>query len=192
MTQHRLLTSSMFALAAILFLLPFFSVQCTGRAIPQFQDLGVPPSELRFELTGADLVFGRVPDPQARALFMEFDGPGTAQRLAIALGVAVLAGILLSGLPGRAGGVAGATLGLVGLALLILLGRAVDQEVHQRTVRTAREVVSVEWEVGAWGVAALLTAAFVHGTLRAFRGGTSTRAGPHAPPEGGESTSAAP
>jgi hypothetical protein len=169
MDKRRVLTPSLFGLAAILFLLPFFSVSCSGEAVEQLQDVGVDRSRLRIELTGADLVLGRIPNREARAAYRELEGPGIAHPLAIALAAVVFGAILLSGLPGRPGAAAAAVLGLVAFALLMLLGWAVDKEVHERTMRSAHEFVFVRWEEGAWAVAGLTALASAHGLLRVRR-----------------------
>lgn len=62
MMTSRLVTPSLFAVAAILFLLPFFSVSCTGQLAAGLRDMGVEPSNLRFEVTGSELVLETVPD----------------------------------------------------------------------------------------------------------------------------------
>jgi hypothetical protein len=81
----------------------------------------------------------------------------------------VAAGILLSGLPRRLGGAAGALFGLAGIVLLIMLGRAVLEEARARVQPNAREFIELGWEVGAWVVAGLLAGASLHGLYRVVR-----------------------
>jgi hypothetical protein len=168
MRTSRLVTPSLFAVAAILFLLPFFSVSCTGQLAAGLRDMGVEPSKQRVEVTGSELVLERVPD-RLRNAYRELEGPGTAHPLAIALGASVAAGIVLSGLPRRLGGAAGTLLGLAGIVLLIRLGWALAEEARARVQPNAREFIDLGWEVGAWAVAGLLAGASLHGLYRLVR-----------------------
>jgi hypothetical protein len=163
-TRSRVLTPSLFALGAIVFLLPFFTVSCTGPLAGELRGLGAQPSETQLELTGWDLVLGRLP-PRVRA----FEETGAAQPLAIALGVAVALGIVVSGLPRRLGAAGGALLGLAGIVLLILLGRAVGEAARANVQPKAREFIHVSWEIGAWVLVALLAMAALHGVFRVVR-----------------------
>jgi hypothetical protein len=166
---HRLLTPSLFAAAGVLFLLPFFSVSCAGPPRGDLAGVGAVASDLEIELTGVDLLLERVPD-QLEEAYRTLEGPGTARPLALALGALVAGGILLSGLPRRAGGAAGALLGVGGIALLVLVGSAVGDEARARVQPNGRDFIEVTWEVGAWAVAVLLGAAAAHGAFRTLRG----------------------
>jgi hypothetical protein len=152
--------------AAILFLLPFFSVSCTGSLARELRAVGAQRSDLRFELSGWDLVLGSIPK-QVEG-FQRFEGPGTAHPLAIGLGVAVAAGIVLSGLPRRLGGGAGAVLGAAGIVLLSSWARS-GEEARARVQENARKDIHVSWEVGAWAVVGVLAVATLHGLVRMIR-----------------------
>jgi hypothetical protein len=163
-TRSRLVTPSLFALGAIVFLLPFFTVSCTGPLVGELRGFGVEPSEAQLELIGWDLVLGRLPER-----FRLIEGTGPAQPLAIALVVAVALGIVASGLPRRIGAAAGVVLGLAGIVPLILLGWAVGEAARSNVQPNARGFILVSWEVGAWVLVVLLGVATLHGVFRAVR-----------------------
>jgi hypothetical protein len=163
-TRSRFLTPSLFAVGAIVFLLPFFTVSCTGPLAGELRGFGVEPSEAQLELTGWDLVLGQLPER-----FQLIEGTGSAQPLAIALAVAVVLGIVASGLPRRLGAAAGVLLGLAGILLLILLGRAVGEAARANVQPNARGFIHVSWEIGAWVLVALLAVAALHGVFRVVR-----------------------
>jgi hypothetical protein len=163
-TRSRFLTPSLFAVGAIVFLLPFFTVSCTGPLAGELRGFGVEPSEAQLELTGWDLVLGRLPER-----FQLIEGTGPAQPLAIALGVTVALGIAVSGLPRRLGAAAAVLLGSAGIVLLILLGWAVGEAARDNVQPNARGFIRVSWEIGAWVLVALLAMATLHGVFRVVR-----------------------
>src|SRR3990170_2272561 len=60
--MKRILSSPFFLVAALAFLLPFFSVQCAGGS--QLGDLGIPTGEadLEQDVTGLELITGEAED----------------------------------------------------------------------------------------------------------------------------------
>lgn len=186
--MKRFLSSPFFLLAALAFLLPFFSVQCAGGA--DLGDLGIPGAEqadLSEEVTGLELVTGEAEDTFASTgetpALPEIPGVetplpeipttapaevdlGTVQIFAIAAaGIAVL-GILLALFAGRAGGAVALILGAAGAVVLFLTFTQFEDAIQQGVGTQGQAFIEVRQELGYWLALGGFVLAALTGVLR--------------------------
>lgn len=165
--MKRILSSPFFLVAALAFLLPFFSVQCAGGT--DLGELGIPGAEEADfpEVTGLDLVIGdaeaeletiaetpTLPElPGVETPLPEIPTPDVAQVdlgmvqvfAIIAAAVAVL-GIFLSLFGGLAGGVVALILGVGGAVALFLSLTEFDNVVEE----SSQGLFEATQEIGFW------------------------------------------
>jgi hypothetical protein len=197
--MKRILSSPFFLLAALAFLLPFFSVQCAGGG--DLGDLGIPTgdAELSEEVTGLELVTGEAEDtfasqgetpalpeiPGVESPLPDIPtGPaqvdlGTVQIISwIAAGLAVL-GIFLALLGGRAGGTVALILGAGGAAALFVMFMQFEDAILQGVGSEGQAFIEVKQELGFWIALGGFVVAALTGLLRLLMPGRG--AGPPRP-----------
>ena len=184
--MKRILSSPFFLVAAVAFLLPFFSVQCAGGG--DLGDLGIPTgdAELSEEVTGLELVTGEAEDtfastgetpalpeiPGVESPLPEIPtGPaqvdlGTVQIISwIAAGLAVL-GILLALLGGRTGGTVALILGAGGAAAIFVMSMQFEDAILEGVGAQGQGFIEVKQEIGWWIALGGFVLAALTGLLR--------------------------
>jgi cell division septation protein DedD len=170
--MKRVLSSPFFLIAAVAFLLPFFSVQCAGGG--NLGDLGIPTGEAELEqdVTGLELVTGEAEDkfeseaqnpavPEIPGLESPIPIPtptgpaqevdlGTVQIFAIAAAAIAVLGILLSLLGGRTGGAVALLLGIAGGAVLFLTFTEFKDAILGEAAGQLEGLIEVKQESGFW------------------------------------------
>ncbi len=181
--MKRILSSPFFLVAALAFLLPFFSVQCAGGT--DLGDLGIPETEQADfpEVTGVDLItadaedelesIGEVPSlpelPGVETPLPEIPTPGpaavdlgTVQIFAIIAAVVAVLGIFLSLFGRRAGGVVALILGAGGAVVLFLTFTEFDSLVEE----SSQQLFEATQEIGFWLALGGFVIAALTGLLR--------------------------
>jgi hypothetical protein len=186
--MKRILSSPLFLLAALAFLLPFFSVQCAGGT--DLGDLGIPGAEqadLSEDVTGLELVTGEAEDTFAQTgetpAIPEIPGVesplpelptqapaevdlGTVQIFAIAAAAIAVLGILLSLFGGRAGGAVALILGAAGAVVLFLTFTQFEDAILQGVGAQGQAFIEVKQELGFWLALGGFVLAALTGLLR--------------------------
>ena len=184
--MKRILSSPFFLVAAVAFLLPFFSVQCGGGG--DLGDLGIPTgdAELSEEVTGLELVTGEAEDtfastgdtpalpeiPGVESPLPEIPtGPaqvdlGTVQIFAIAAAAIAVLGILLSLFGGRGGGAVALLLGVGGAVVLFLTFTQFEDAILQGVGSEGQAFIEVKQEFGFWVALGGFVVAALTGLLR--------------------------
>jgi cell division septation protein DedD len=186
--MKRVLSSPFFLIAAVAFLLPFFSVQCAGGG--NLGDLGIPTGEAELEqdVTGLELVTGEAEDkfeseaqnpavPEIPGLESPIPVPtptgpaqevdlGTVQIFAIAAAAIAVLGILLSLLGGRTGGAVSLLLGIAGGAVLFLTFTEFKDAILGEAAGQLEGLIEVKQESGFWLALAGFGIAAITGLVR--------------------------
>jgi hypothetical protein len=186
--MKRILSSPFFLLAALAFLLPFFSVQCAGGT--DLGDLGIPGAEqadLSEEVTGLELVTGEAEDtfaatgetpalpeiPGAESPLPELPTTapaevdlGTVQIFAIAAAAIAVLGILLALFGARAGGAVALILGAAGAVILFLTFTQFEDAITQSVGAEGQAFIEVKQELGFWLALGGFVVAALTGLLR--------------------------
>jgi hypothetical protein len=186
--MKRILSSPFFLVAALAFLLPFFSVQCAGGS--DLGDLGIPGAEqadLSEEVTGLELVTGEAEDtfestgqtptiPEIPGLEtppaeLPTTAPaqvdlGTVQIFAIAAAAIAVIGILLALFGGRAGGAVALILGAAGAVVMFLLFTQFEDAITESVGPQAQGFIEVNQEIGYWLALGGFVVAALTGLLR--------------------------
>jgi len=180
--MKRILSSPFFLVAALAFLLPFFSVQCAGGG--ELGDLGIPTgqADLEQDVTGLELITGEAEDvfestgqtpaipeipgletpiPEIPTTPAQDIDLGTVQYFAIGAAAIAVLGILLALLGSRAGGAVALLLGAGGAVVLFLTFTQFEDAIFDSVGAEAQGFLEVKQELGFWlalggfGVAAL-------------------------------------
>jgi len=185
--MRRILSSPFFLLAAVAFLLPFFSVQCAGGG--DLGDLGIPTggAELSEEVTGLELVTGEAEDtfestgetpalpeiPGLESPLPEIPTTapaqvdlGTVQIFAIAAAAIAVLGILLSLIGGRGGGAVALLLGAAGAVVLFLTFTQFEDAILQGVGSEGQAFIEVKQELGWWIALGAFAVAALTGLVR--------------------------
>jgi hypothetical protein len=184
--MKRILSSPFFLVAALAFLLPFFSVQCAGGG--DLGDLGIPTgdAEVSEEVTGLELVTGEAEDtfestgeaptvPEIPGIESPLPdiptGPGqvdlgTVQIFAIAAAAIAVLGILLSLFGGRGGGAVALILGAAGAVVLFLTFTQFEDAILQSVGSEGETFIEVKQELGFWIALGGFVVAALTGLLR--------------------------
>ena len=186
--MKRILSSPFFLVAALAFLLPFFSVQCAGGS--ELGDLGIPGAEqadLSEDVTGLELVTGEaeetfestgqtpalpeLPGLESPPAELPTTAPaqvdlGTVQIFAIAAAAIAVLGILLALIGGRAGGAVALILGLVGAVVLFLLFTQFEDAITEGVGPQGQAFIEVKQESGFWLAMIGFVVAALTGLLR--------------------------
>ncbi|MGH2767151.1 MAG: hypothetical protein ACRDKA_14780, partial [Actinomycetota bacterium] len=184
--MRRILSSPFFLVAALAFLLPFFSVQCAGGT--DLGDLGIPTGEadLEQDVTGLELITGEAEDTLGATgetpglpEIPGFETPeiptpsapqevdlGTVQIFAIAAAAIAVLGILLSLFGGRGGGAVALILGAAGAVVLFLTFTQFESAVFDSIGAEAEGFLEVNQEGGFWIALGGFVVAGLTGLLR--------------------------
>lgn len=185
--MKRILSSPFFLLAALAFLLPFFSVQCAGGA--DLGDLGIPTgdADLSEEVTGLELVTSEaeetfestgetpaipeIPGLETPLPDIPTTGPaqvdlGTVQIFAIAAAAIAVVGLLLSLFGGRAGGAVALILGAAGAVVLFLTFTQFEDAILEGVGAQGQGFIEVKQELGFWLALGGFVVAALTGLLR--------------------------
>ncbi len=206
--MKRILSSPFFLVAALAFLLPFFSVQCAGGG--ELGDLGIPTgqADLEPDVTGLELITGEAEDvfastgqtpaipgiPGLETPIPGFETPipeipttpaqevdlGTVQYFAIAAAAIAVLGILLSLFGRRSGGALALLLGAGGAVVLFLTFTQFEDAIFDSVGPEAQGFLEVKQELGFWLALGGFAVAALTGLFRVVMpgGGGGVRPGP--------------
>ena len=202
----RYLSSPLFLVALLCFLLPFFAVTCAGGGgIPGLGGGG--GGDALVEVTGVDLITGGAEEELSDTSNFQpdlgpFAGPtpipglspqagatepvdlGMSQIWAIAAAAIALLGIFLALLAGRAGGMMALILGAGGAILLFLLAGSMKSSIDEAIGQEAAGIITVENRMGFWLALGAFILAAITGLIRLLLPERPAGAMPEAGPSG--------